>query len=145
MGFNKGYVHPQLECIGGIEFPCCQLSCRLPKWEAKTIHEISFVPSVLKTLEEDLKQQPVYQDSPKDALSDFSQEIKLAISFAPNQDLQDIPEQLQLGKIVHYTPQTGQMYDAFCLQALSVVLRFATTTPSLRPSLANLFFVEVRH
>ncbi|GFW64674.1 uncharacterized protein TNCV_700771 [Trichonephila clavipes] len=82
----------KLECIGGIELPCCQLSCRLPKWEAKTRHGISFVPVLLKTLEEDLKQQPVYQDNPIDALLDLSLDIELVIPFAPNQDPQDIPQ-----------------------------------------------------
>ncbi|GFV44401.1 uncharacterized protein TNCV_4935851 [Trichonephila clavipes] len=96
--------HPLLECFGGIEFPCCQLSCRLPKWEAKTRHGVSFVLAFLKILEEDLKQQPVYQDSPKDYLSGLSLEIDLAIQFAPNQDLQDIPQQLQLDEVVHYHP-----------------------------------------
>ncbi|GFU98618.1 hypothetical protein TNCV_3654491 [Trichonephila clavipes] len=56
----------QLECI---EFPCC----RLPKWEAKTRHGVSFVPALLKTLEEA-------------ALSDLSLDIELDIPFAPNQD-----------------------------------------------------------
>ncbi|GFT67877.1 hypothetical protein TNCV_2286221 [Trichonephila clavipes] len=46
------------------------------------------------TLEEDLKHQPLYQDSTKDALSDLSLEIKLDIPFDPNQDPQDIPQQL---------------------------------------------------
>ncbi|GFW13460.1 chromosome-associated kinesin KIF4 [Trichonephila clavipes] len=92
----------QLESIGGIKFPCCQLSCLLPKWEVKTIHVVSFVPALLKTLEENLKRQPVYQDSLKDALSDLSLEIELAIPFAPNQDPQDIPQQLLLSEVVHY-------------------------------------------
>ncbi|GFX99651.1 hypothetical protein TNCV_3053081 [Trichonephila clavipes] len=104
MDFNKGYSYPLLECIGGIEFPCCQLSCRLPKWEAKTSLGVSFVQALLKTLEEDLKHQPVYQDSPKDSLLDLSLEIELAIQFAPNQDPQDIPQQLQLGKVMYYHP-----------------------------------------
>ncbi|GFU43331.1 uncharacterized protein TNCV_3768701 [Trichonephila clavipes] len=42
--------------------------------EAKTRLGVSFVPALLKTLENDLKQQPVYQNSPKDDLSDFSLE-----------------------------------------------------------------------
>ncbi|GFV03722.1 hypothetical protein TNCV_1876701 [Trichonephila clavipes] len=60
------------------------------------------VQAFLKTLKEDLKQQPVYQDSSKDSLLDLSLEIELAILFAPNQDPQDISQQLQLGEVVHY-------------------------------------------
>ncbi|GFU47610.1 hypothetical protein TNCV_2443321 [Trichonephila clavipes] len=63
-----------------------------------------FVPALLKILEEDLKQQPVYQDSPKDALSYLRQEIELVIPFFPNQDPQHIPQQLQLSEFVHYHP-----------------------------------------
>ncbi|GFX77750.1 uncharacterized protein TNCV_1106671 [Trichonephila clavipes] len=51
-----------------------------------------------------IDQQPVYQDSPKDALSDLSLEMELAILFAQNQDPQDIPQQLQLGEVMHYHP-----------------------------------------
>ncbi|GFT72734.1 uncharacterized protein TNCV_756271 [Trichonephila clavipes] len=47
-------------------------------------------------------QQPFYRDSPKDALLDLSLEIELVIPFSPNQDPQDIPQQLQLGEFVHY-------------------------------------------
>ncbi|GFW70723.1 transposable element Tcb1 transposase [Trichonephila clavipes] len=78
--------------------------CRLPKWEAKTRYGVSFVPTLLMTLEEDLKQQPVYQDSPKASLLDLSLEIEQAIRFAPNQDLQDILQQLQLSEVVNYPP-----------------------------------------
>ncbi|GFV84695.1 uncharacterized protein TNCV_4296771 [Trichonephila clavipes] len=60
------------EGIGSIKFPCCELSCQLPKWEAKNRHGVSFVLALLKTLEEDLKQQPINQDSPKDAVLDLS-------------------------------------------------------------------------
>ncbi|GFW16265.1 uncharacterized protein TNCV_4264301 [Trichonephila clavipes] len=74
-----------------------------PEGLAKTRHRVSFVPALLKTLG-DLKQQPVYQDSPKNALSDLSLEIELAIPFAPNEDPQDIPQQLQFGDVVHYCP-----------------------------------------
>ncbi|GFV13511.1 hypothetical protein TNCV_2023701 [Trichonephila clavipes] len=35
---------------------------------------------------EDLKQQPLCQDSPKDVLSDSGLEIELAIPFVPNRD-----------------------------------------------------------
>ncbi|GFW76392.1 uncharacterized protein TNCV_1581711 [Trichonephila clavipes] len=98
--------------VNGNEFRCRAplvriASCLLPKWEAKIRHEISFVTAyieLLKILEEGLKQQPVYRDSPKDALSDLSLEIELAIPFAPNHHPQDIPQQLQLGGVVHYHP-----------------------------------------
>ncbi|GFV16001.1 uncharacterized protein TNCV_4240441 [Trichonephila clavipes] len=76
----------------------------IPKWEAKTRHGVRFVPALLKTLEEDLEQQPVYQHCPKDSLSDLKLEIQLALPFAPNQDPQDIPQQLQLSEVVHYHP-----------------------------------------
>ncbi|GFV30986.1 uncharacterized protein TNCV_4014201 [Trichonephila clavipes] len=99
---RKLRIDRKLECIGGIKFPCCQLSCRLPKWEAKTIHGVSFVPALLKILEEDLKQRPIYQDSPKDALPDLSLEIELVIPFTINEEHQDIPQQLQLCEVVHY-------------------------------------------
>ncbi|GFT97569.1 uncharacterized protein TNCV_1034101 [Trichonephila clavipes] len=79
-------------------------NCQLPKWEAKTKHGVRVVPDLLKTLEEDLKKQPIYQDSPKDSLSDLSLEIELSIPFAPNHDSQDIPQRLQLGEVVHYHP-----------------------------------------
>ncbi|GBN91046.1 hypothetical protein AVEN_192167-1 [Araneus ventricosus] len=95
----------ECECIGSIDFPCCQLSCRTPKWEAKTRHGVSLVPVHLTTLEEDLKQQLVCQDSPKDVLSDSGLETKLAIPFAPNRDPQDSPQQQpQLGEVVYYHP-----------------------------------------
>ncbi|GFV84587.1 hypothetical protein TNCV_2482011 [Trichonephila clavipes] len=66
--------------------------CRLPKWEAKTRHGVIFVPALIKILEKDLKQQPVYQDNPKNALLDLSLEIELVIPFSPNQELQDSKE-----------------------------------------------------
>ncbi|GFT67453.1 uncharacterized protein TNCV_2360661 [Trichonephila clavipes] len=56
------------------------------------------------TLEEDLKQQPLCQDSPKDVLSDSGLEIKLAIPFVPNRDPPDTPQQSELGEVVHYHP-----------------------------------------
>ncbi|GFW41006.1 uncharacterized protein TNCV_414151 [Trichonephila clavipes] len=74
------------------------------KREAKTRHEVSFFPALLKTLDDNLKQQPVYHDSPKGALSDLCLEIKLAIPFTSNQDPQGIPKKLQLGEILHYHP-----------------------------------------
>ncbi|GFS70931.1 uncharacterized protein TNCV_2719981 [Trichonephila clavipes] len=60
-----------------------------PSYNSKARHEVNFVPAFLKTLDGDLKQQLVYQGSPKDALSDLSLEIGLAIPFAPNQDPQE--------------------------------------------------------
>ncbi|GFW34453.1 uncharacterized protein TNCV_500711 [Trichonephila clavipes] len=84
MSFNEGYAHPLLECIGSIKFPCCHLSFRLPKWEAKTSHAVTFVPALLKTFKEDLKLQRVNQNSPKNAVSDLSLEIELIIPFSPN-------------------------------------------------------------
>ncbi|GFV22137.1 hypothetical protein TNCV_4487861, partial [Trichonephila clavipes] len=45
------------------------------------------------TLEEDLKQQPLCQDSPKDVLSEFRSGIELAIPFVPNHDPQILPQQ----------------------------------------------------
>ncbi|GFV96878.1 uncharacterized protein TNCV_4350911 [Trichonephila clavipes] len=53
------------------------------------------------TLEEDLKQQPLCQDSPKDVLSNSGLEIKLAIPFVPNRDPPDTPQQSELGEVVH--------------------------------------------
>ncbi|GFS95295.1 hypothetical protein TNCV_2631091 [Trichonephila clavipes] len=75
---------PSLNALAASNFKL-QLSCRLLKWDAKTWNGVSFVPALLKTLEENLQQRPVYQDSPKDAISDFSLEIELVIPFAPNQ------------------------------------------------------------
>ncbi|GFV56033.1 uncharacterized protein TNCV_2266191 [Trichonephila clavipes] len=46
-------------------------------------------------LEEDLKQQPLCQDSPKDVtlISDLGLEMELAIPFVPNRDPPDTPQQ----------------------------------------------------
>ncbi|GFX91737.1 uncharacterized protein TNCV_3529361 [Trichonephila clavipes] len=60
--------------------------------------------SSLATLEEDLKQQPLCQDSPKDVLSDSGLEIELAFPFVPNRDPPDTPQQSELGEVVHYHP-----------------------------------------
>ncbi|GFT93288.1 uncharacterized protein TNCV_2220451 [Trichonephila clavipes] len=49
--------------------------------EAKTRHRVSLVSAHVTTLEEDLKQQPLCEDSPKDVLSDSGLEIELAIPF----------------------------------------------------------------
>ncbi|GFW97486.1 uncharacterized protein TNCV_4991621 [Trichonephila clavipes] len=56
------------------------------------------------TLEEDLKQQTLCQDSPKDVLSDSGLEIELAIPFVPNRDPPDTPQQSEFGEVVHYHP-----------------------------------------
>ncbi|GFU15761.1 hypothetical protein TNCV_2367321 [Trichonephila clavipes] len=76
---------PSLNVLAASSFHAVNC-CRLPKWEAKTRHGVSFVLALLKALEEDLKQQTVYQDSLKDALSDLSLDIELIILCAPNQD-----------------------------------------------------------
>ncbi|GFY27598.1 uncharacterized protein TNCV_910491 [Trichonephila clavipes] len=68
--------------------------------DAEYLWEMSHVT----TLEEDLKQQPLCQDSPKDVLSDSGLEIKLAIPFVPNRDPPDTPQQSELGEVVHYHP-----------------------------------------
>ncbi|GFS64049.1 uncharacterized protein TNCV_3944471 [Trichonephila clavipes] len=72
--------------------------------EAKTRHRVSLVLAHVTTLEEDLKQQPLCQDSPKDVLSDSGLEIELAIPFIPNRDPPDTPQQSELGEVVHYHP-----------------------------------------
>ncbi|GFT86412.1 uncharacterized protein TNCV_3259171 [Trichonephila clavipes] len=79
-----------------------KLSCRTPELEAKTRHRASLVSAHVTTLEEDLKQQPLCQDSPKDVLSDSGLEIELAIPFVPNRDPPDTPQQSELGEVVHY-------------------------------------------
>ncbi|GFW26774.1 uncharacterized protein TNCV_2851641 [Trichonephila clavipes] len=61
--------------------------------EAKTRHRVSLVSAHVTTLEEDLKQQPLCQDSTKDVLSDSGLEIELAIPFVPNRDPPDTPQQ----------------------------------------------------
>ncbi|GFV88535.1 uncharacterized protein TNCV_1243481 [Trichonephila clavipes] len=66
--------------------------------------QVSLVSAHVTTLEEDLKQQPLCQDSPKDVLSDSGLEIKLAIPFVPNRDPPDTPQQSELGEVVHYHP-----------------------------------------
>ncbi|GFT60863.1 uncharacterized protein TNCV_3615921 [Trichonephila clavipes] len=72
--------------------------------EAKTRHRVSLVSPHVTTLEEDLKQQPLCQDSPKDVLSDSGLEVELAITFVPNRDPPDTPQQSELGDVVHYHP-----------------------------------------
>ncbi|GFW17895.1 uncharacterized protein TNCV_1134951 [Trichonephila clavipes] len=77
--------------------------CRTPEWnEDQTQSKPCF--SSCNDLEEDLKQQPLFQDSPKDVLSDSGLEIELAIPFVPNRDPPDTPQQSELGEVVHYHP-----------------------------------------
>ncbi|GFU83805.1 HTH_Tnp_Tc3_2 domain-containing protein [Trichonephila clavipes] len=45
------------------------------------------------TLMKDLKEHPVFQDSPKDLRSDSSLEIELTLPFAPNCNSQESPQQ----------------------------------------------------
>ncbi|GFT26246.1 uncharacterized protein TNCV_3336271 [Trichonephila clavipes] len=66
--------------------------------EANTRHRVSLVSAHVTTLEEDLKQQPLCQDSPKDVLSDSGLETELAIPFVPNRDP---PDTLQSELIIH--------------------------------------------
>ncbi|GFX23856.1 hypothetical protein TNCV_1788871 [Trichonephila clavipes] len=98
---NRLYCQEPDYYLDGLNIQVC---CRLPKWKSKTRHGVSFVPSLLKILEKDLKQQAVYQDSPKDAPSNLSLKIEMVITFSPNQDPQDISQQLQLGEFMHYHP-----------------------------------------
>ncbi|GFU35152.1 uncharacterized protein TNCV_2106021 [Trichonephila clavipes] len=56
------------------------------------------------SMKENLKQQPLCQDSHKDVLSDSGLEIELAITFVPNRDPPDTPQQSELGEVVHYHP-----------------------------------------
>ncbi|GFW58459.1 KRAB-A domain-containing protein 2 [Trichonephila clavipes] len=72
--------------------------------EAKTRHRVSLVLAHVTTLEEDLKQHPLCQDSPKDVLSDSGLEIELAIPFVPNRDPPDTPQQSELSEVMHYHP-----------------------------------------
>ncbi|GFX12889.1 uncharacterized protein TNCV_1238151, partial [Trichonephila clavipes] len=72
--------------------------------EAKTRHRVSLVSAHVTTLEEDLKQQPLCQDSPKDVLSNSGLKIELAIPFVPNRDPPDTPQQSELGEVMHYHP-----------------------------------------
>lgn len=52
----------------------------------KTRHRISLVTVHLTTLEENLKQQLVFQDNPKDILTDSGLDSELVIPLAPNCD-----------------------------------------------------------
>ncbi|GFS98104.1 uncharacterized protein TNCV_3849811 [Trichonephila clavipes] len=78
--------------------PLLQRSLPPTSSEAKTRHRVSLVSAHVTTLEEDLKQQPLCQDCPKDVLSDSGLEIELAIPFVPNRDT---PQQ---SEVVHYHP-----------------------------------------
>ncbi|GFW99530.1 hypothetical protein TNCV_3417631 [Trichonephila clavipes] len=71
------------ECIGGKEFPCSQLICRIPKSETKIGHGVIIhVPPPVMNLEDDLKQQRL--------------EIDSGIPFTPYRDSQDSLRQKQL-------------------------------------------------
>ncbi|GFX63581.1 hypothetical protein TNCV_2005101 [Trichonephila clavipes] len=60
--------------------------------------------SHVTTLEEDLKQQPLCQDSPGQRCSiGFRSEIVPFHSFQ-NRDPPDTPQQSELGEVVHYHP-----------------------------------------
>lgn len=65
---------------------------------------LNFVPVHVRTLEDKLKQQRFYQNSPKDVLLNSGVEIELEIPYAPNRDPQDNPEQVELGEVLQYRP-----------------------------------------
>ncbi|GFU74446.1 uncharacterized protein TNCV_2144111 [Trichonephila clavipes] len=67
-------------------------------------HDYQAHSAHVTTLEENLRQQPLCQDSTKDVLSDSGLEIELAIPFVPNRDPPDTPQQSELGEVVHYHP-----------------------------------------
>ena len=64
-------------------------------------HGVRLVPARVKTLGENLKQQPICQDILKNVLSNSSQEIDQAIPFASNRDLVNKHQQSQLVEVVH--------------------------------------------
>lgn len=72
-------------------FPCHQLRCLTSKWEAGTRYKVSPLRAHLTTLEEDLENVLVYQDSPKDVLLDSGVKIELAINFSQTRDPQGGP------------------------------------------------------
>ncbi|GFU45734.1 uncharacterized protein TNCV_5036641, partial [Trichonephila clavipes] len=72
--------------------------------EAKTRHRVSLVSAHVTTLEEDLKQQPLCQDSPKDVLSDSGLRSSWPFHSFQTRDPPDTPQQSQLGEVVHYHP-----------------------------------------
>ncbi|GFX61434.1 hypothetical protein TNCV_823401 [Trichonephila clavipes] len=61
------------------------------KWEVKIRHDAKLVSAHATTLEENLKQQPVCQDSRKGVLSGSGLQIKLVIPFTLNHNPQDSP------------------------------------------------------
>ncbi|GFU67734.1 hypothetical protein TNCV_3133991 [Trichonephila clavipes] len=61
--------------------------------KAKTRNEVNLVPAHVTTVEGDLKQQPVYQDSPKGVLSDSGLGIELSS-----------PQQSHLCEVEYYHP-----------------------------------------
>ncbi|GFV45190.1 large neutral amino acids transporter small subunit 2 [Trichonephila clavipes] len=103
--FATGAHEGQLpEILGMISIRRCTPVPALLLTEAKTRHRVSLVSAHVTTLEEDLKQQPLCLDSPKDVLSDSGLEIELVIPFVPNRDPPDTPQQSELGEVVHYHP-----------------------------------------
>ncbi|GFW86981.1 uncharacterized protein TNCV_1383971 [Trichonephila clavipes] len=93
--------HWALRCMGRCPDQVDSLNCRTSKWESKTRDGVLLVSTHATNLEENIKQQPVWKDSTKDVPSDSDLEIELVIPFAPNQDPQDISQQLQLGEVMH--------------------------------------------
>ncbi|GFX46948.1 uncharacterized protein TNCV_315711 [Trichonephila clavipes] len=61
--YNKKAISAEKSILGENSTSQCYV-------EAKTRHRVSLVSAHVTTLEEDLKQQPLCQDSPKDVLSD---------------------------------------------------------------------------
>ncbi|GFU06631.1 uncharacterized protein TNCV_2969551 [Trichonephila clavipes] len=90
--YNKKAISAEKSILGENSTSQCYV-------EAKTRHRVSLVSAHVTTLEEDLKQQPLCQDSPKDVLSDSGLEIELAIPFVPNRDPPDTPQQSELGEV----------------------------------------------
>ncbi|GFT36345.1 uncharacterized protein TNCV_484651 [Trichonephila clavipes] len=79
---------PLTEFIGGIDFMLfIKLSDTGILSEDQTQSKPCF--SSCNDLEEDLKQQPLCQDSPKDVVTDSGLEIELAIPFVPNRNPPD--------------------------------------------------------
>ncbi|GFT55079.1 transposable element Tc1 transposase [Trichonephila clavipes] len=88
--------------------------------EAKARHRVSLVSAHVTTLEEDLKQQPLCQDSLKDVLSDSGlTEIELAIPFVPNRDPPDTPQQSELGE--------GRALSSIKMKSLPITAAYGRT------------------
>ncbi|GFT74504.1 nephrin [Trichonephila clavipes] len=97
---NRIVTSMVIKAKAGVSLAPCRDEFRGPRsdYEAKARHRVSLVSAHVTTLEEDLKQQPLFQDSPKDVLSDSGLEIELAIPFVPNRDPPDTPQQSELGE-----------------------------------------------